>query len=129
VTETWEKIDRQQVPLAGIPKLRGVQNYQDWKFQVKTYLENRDLWTTVPARNTNGELVTAIDTNKDRLARTTLCMLVEPVCFPKVRTAETSEEVWSKLQDAYEDKGWGRRLRLQQALWECRLENFRSMDE
>jgi hypothetical protein len=30
--------------LGGINKLRGTQNYQDWKFKVKNYLELRGLW-------------------------------------------------------------------------------------
>jgi hypothetical protein len=33
--------------LAGIQKLKGVVNYQDWKFQVQNYLEHRSLWSAV----------------------------------------------------------------------------------
>jgi hypothetical protein len=33
--------------LAGIQKLKGVVNYQDWKFQLQNYLEQRNLWSEV----------------------------------------------------------------------------------
>jgi hypothetical protein len=33
--------------LAGIQKLKGVVNYQDWKFEVQNYLEHRNLWSAV----------------------------------------------------------------------------------
>jgi hypothetical protein len=33
--------------LGGINKLRGTQNYQDWKFHAKNYLELRGLWKAV----------------------------------------------------------------------------------
>jgi hypothetical protein len=111
--------------LAGIQKLKGVVNYQDWKFQVQNYLEHRSLWSAVnPAISTAGvdETVTA---DKDRRVRTFICMLLEPICFAKVRTTTTA---WTKLKEAYEDKGWGRKLRLQQSLWSCKLETFSSMD-
>jgi hypothetical protein len=115
--------------LAGIQKLKGVVNYQDWKFQVRNYLEHRNLWSAVkPAISTAGleEIVMA---DKDRRARTSICMLLEPICFAKVRTATTAKQAWTKLKEAYEDKGWGRKLRLQQSLWNCKLETCSSMDD
>jgi hypothetical protein len=33
--------------LAGIQKLKGVANYQDWMFQVQNYPEHRNLWSAV----------------------------------------------------------------------------------
>jgi hypothetical protein len=37
-------------------------------------------------------------------------MLLEPICFAKVRTATTAKQAWTMLKDAYEDKGWGRKF-------------------
>jgi hypothetical protein len=64
------------------------------------------------------ETVTA---DKDRRVRTYICMLLELICFAKVHTATTAKQAWTKLKEAYEDKGWGRKLRLQQSLWNCNL--------
>jgi hypothetical protein len=77
--------------LAGIQKLKGVANYQDRKFHVQNYLEHRNLWSAVkPEISTaGGEETVTVD--KDRRARTTICMLLEPICFAKVRTATTAK--------------------------------------
>jgi hypothetical protein len=56
-------------------------------------------------------------------------MLLEPICFAKAPTATTTKQAWTKLKEAYEDKGWIRKLRLQQSLWNCKLETCLSMDD
>jgi hypothetical protein len=56
-------------------------------------------------------------------------MLIDPICFSKVRSAKTAKEAWVILKVAYEDKGWGRRLRLQQNLFNCRLNQCKNMDD
>jgi hypothetical protein len=55
-------------------------------------------------------------------------MLIDPICFSKLRSAKTAKEAWDKLKAAYEGKGWGRRLRLQQNLFNCRLNQCKNMD-
>jgi hypothetical protein len=50
----------------------------------------------------------SVDTDKDRQAKSIICMLIDPICFSKVRSTKTAKEAWDKLKAAYEDKGWGR---------------------
>lgn len=115
--------------IAGIRKLQGTVNYQEWKFQVKNLLENKNWWIAIhPLQKSDGTLC-SIDSDVDRRARTTICMLVDPICFSNVYGVTTAKEAWDNLQKAYEDKGWGRRIQLQRALWECRLEKFKTMEE
>jgi hypothetical protein len=44
------------------------------------------------------ETVTA---DKDRRARTSIYMLLDPICFAKVCTATTAKQAWTKLKEAY----------------------------
>jgi hypothetical protein len=115
--------------LAGIQKLKGVVNYQDWKFQVENYLGHRNLWSVGKPTKSAARLEETVTADKGRRARTSICMLLEPICFAKVRTATTAKQAWTKLREAYEDKGWGRKLWLQQSLWNCKFETRLSMDD
>lgn len=48
----------------GIKKLRGISNYQDWKFQIRTLLAHKNLWSAIePGTNANGTPI-AVDTEK-----------------------------------------------------------------
>jgi hypothetical protein len=86
--------------LAGIQKLKSVVNYQDWKFQVQNYLEHRNLWSAVKPTTSTVGLEETVTADKDRHARTSICMLLEPICFAKVRTAITAKQAWTKLKEA-----------------------------
>jgi hypothetical protein len=74
--------------LGGITTLRGTQNYQDCKFQVKNYLELRGLWQTV----SHDCVAQSVHTDKDRQAKTIICMLIDPICFSKVWSAKMAKE-------------------------------------
>jgi hypothetical protein len=67
--------------LGGINKLRGTQNYQDWKFQVRNYLELTGLWKTVNPTVSHDGVAQSVVTNKDRQAKSIICMLIDPICF------------------------------------------------
>jgi hypothetical protein len=71
----------------------------------------------------------SVYTDKDRQTKSKICMLIDPVCFSKVRSSKRAKEAWDKLKAAYEDKGWARRLRFQQNLFGCRLDQCKNMDD
>lgn len=106
--------------ISGIKKLRGSSDYPNWKFLVRNYLENKNWWEVISKDVVNADV--------DRQARTTICLLLEPECFTHVYNAKTAKEAWNSLQTAYEDKGWGRRIHIQRELFNCKLENFNSME-
>jgi hypothetical protein len=81
-----------QLVLGGINKVRGTQNYQDWKFQVNNYLELRGLWKAVNPTASRDDVAQSVDTDKDRQAKSLICMLIDPICFSKVRSAKTAKE-------------------------------------
>lgn len=116
--------DENSTGFTGIPKLKGTSNYPNWKFLVKNYLENKNWWHIVEKDD-----ICDGDKDVDRKARTTICLLLEPECFTHVYNVKTAREAWINLQKVYDDKSWGRRIRLQRDLWNCKLENFQSMQE
>ncbi|XP_063394174.1 uncharacterized protein LOC134679217 [Cydia fagiglandana] len=106
--------------ICGIKKLKGSSDYPNWKFLVRNYLENKNWWEVISKDVVNADI--------DRKARTTICLLLEPECFTHVYNAKTAKEAWNNLKNAYEDKGWGRRIHIQRELFNCKLENFNSME-
>jgi hypothetical protein len=92
-------------------------------------LELRELWKAANPTVSRDGVAQSVDTDKDRQAKSIMCMLIDSICFSKVRLAKTAKEAWDKLKAAYEDKGWGRRLRLQQNLFNCRLNQCKNMDD
>lgn len=111
-----------------IEKLKGTENFANWKFKIKNYLELKGWWWVVGNEvHTSKQKESLIEV--DTKVRTTLCLLLEPDCFTHVYRAKTAKEVWDSLCKAYEDKGWGRRIMLQRKIWQCKLENFESMEK
>lgn len=110
--------------LSEIQKLQGSSNYADWKFAVSNYLENNNWWHVIESDNAE-----SINKDIDRKARTTINLLLELSCYSHVYDAKTASKVWNNLRQVYEDKGWGRRIGLQRMFWQCRLENFESMEK
>ena len=66
---------------------------------------------------------------RDQKALAKICLMVNPVAHPHVRTANTAEVAWTNLQKAYEDRGLYRRLSLFKTLVRVRLDNFRIMED
>jgi hypothetical protein len=95
--------------LGGINKLRGTQSYQDWKFQVKNYLELRGLWKAVNPTVSRDGVAQSVDTDTDRQAKSIICMLIDPICFSKLRSANTATEAWDKLKVAFK-RNWAHNL-------------------
>jgi hypothetical protein len=93
------------------------------------YLELRGLWKAVNPTVSRDGVAQSVDTDKDRQAKSIICMLIDPICFSKVRSAKVAKEAWDKLKAAYEDKSWGCRLCLQQNLFNCRLNLCKNMDD
>lgn len=110
--------------ICGIKKLNGAEDFANWKFVVRNYLESKNWFKVIEATEITAELK-----DIDRKARTTLCLLLEPACFAHVYSAKTARDVWVSLSEAYEDKGWSRRIKLQRELWQCRLEDCESMEK
>ena len=69
-----------------IQKLSGRENYNTWKFAVKAYLENEELWDYVNPAST-----TAADSLKGVKAKSKIILLVDPVSLPFLESATTRD--------------------------------------
>ncbi|GBP00131.1 hypothetical protein EVAR_74415_1 [Eumeta japonica] len=99
-------------PLALIEKLTGRENYNTWRFAVKTYLQHEELWECI--ENPKDE---PIDKKKDMKAKSKIILLVDSINYVHIQEAETAKEVWDNLSRAFDDSGLTRRVGLLRDLY------------
>lgn len=110
-------------------KLDGRESYNNWKFGMKMALIHENLWYSIEGYPVDETPTEKEKTRKDQKALAKICLMVKPSAYAYVRSAETAEEAWKKLQKAYEDKGLSRRLSLLRTLAGIKLQNFRNMEQ
>ncbi|XP_047988496.1 uncharacterized protein LOC125228091 [Leguminivora glycinivorella] len=102
-----------------IEKLRDASNYFSWKFTTKNILILEGLWNAVEGRETDG------DRQNRALAR--ICLSLNKDLYQYVRNCTTPADAWSKLKDAFEDKGLYRRVLLLRKLHRIQFSEHSSM--
>lgn len=103
-----------------IDKLKGIDDFVNWKFTMRMILLHEDLFDTI-----SGECK---DEKKNRKALAKICLSVSSSAMHHVRNAETPHQAWTNLQKAYEDKGLSRRLGLLRSLFGVRLLEMDGME-
>ncbi|XP_045784029.1 uncharacterized protein LOC123880130 [Maniola jurtina] len=106
-----------------LEKLSGRENYNTWKFAVKTYLEHEDLWQCVDPETKE------VDPKKDIKAKSKIILLVEPTNYVHIENAKTAREVWKNLQNVFEDSGLSRKVGLLKDLINTSLDSCASAEE
>ena len=96
---------------------------------MQTYLELEDLWVAVQPKLKEDGTYEAVDAGKNRRARAKIILLLDPVNYVHVREAQTAQEVWSKLEKAFEDSGLTRRVGLLHKLIKTELASCDSMTD
>ncbi|KAJ0179561.1 hypothetical protein K1T71_005273 [Dendrolimus kikuchii] len=105
-----------------IEKLLGRENYNTWRFAVKSYLQHEELWECIDARS-------AVDNKKDLKAKSKIILLVDPINYVHIENATTAREVWCNLQKVFEDSGLSRKVGLLKDLINTTLDNCASIEE
>ncbi|KAL0819491.1 hypothetical protein ABMA28_007591 [Loxostege sticticalis] len=111
--------------LQPIEKLRGSENYSNWKFLMKMILIHEELWCYV--ENT-GNVDTEVNKQKSQKALAKICLSVQPAVFSHVRNAQTPHEAWNNLKKAFEDSGLCRRLGLLRSVFATKLNECDGME-
>lgn len=109
-----------------INKLKGMEDYNDWKFAMKMLLLREKLWTCIqicPDPNKVDEI------DRDSEALSLICLYVEPNIYPYVRETETAKHAWDNLARVFEDKGVNRRISLLDSLLGEKLNNHNSIHD
>lgn len=107
-----------------IEKLVGRENYNTWKFAVQSYLEHEELWDTIEP-----EAGYVFDAKKDKKARSKLILLLDPINYVHVQGTTTAKQVWSKLEQVFDDTGLNRKVGLLRDLITTNLENSSSIED
>lgn len=104
-----------------IEKLKGVQNYASWAFEVQAYLEHEGLWKCISGEET--------DQLKLTQAKSKLILLIDKVNHHHILNAKNAEEIWTKLQETFQDNGLTRRVGLLRTLLNTKLIDCSSVDD
>ena len=86
-----------------IEKLRGSENFEDWKFAVEAYFKMQKLWAAVEG--------TEVLVDKLVQAKSELVFLIEKNNYTHIRTCESAKDIWKKLSDLFENSGLVRKVR------------------
>lgn len=106
--------------LHNIDRLCG-ENYVNWKFAMKMVLQLEGLWQCV--------LGTETDKNKEARALARICLSIQPNLYQYVRDCDNAKDAWSKLADAFENKGLYRKVLLLRHLHRIEYTQFPSMSD
>lgn len=106
-----------------IEKLKGLQDFNTWKFLMKMYLMHEDMYDCVSSADA------CKDAKKQQKAFAKICLSVSAEVLPHVRNASSAFEAWNNLQKAYEDRGLSRRLGLLRSLFGLKLKETDSMEK
>lgn len=104
--------------LLPINKLKGVEDYNDWKFAMQSYLEHEDLWKCVI-----GDAEAVRDAKNMAKAKAKLVLAVDKCNYTHIRAAATPNQLWDNLKSAFEDSGLIRKVGLLKKLVTTRLES------
>lgn len=107
-----------------VDKLKGRENYNSWKFQMKALLKLEDQWEVVEGTKKVEEAK-----EKDRKALSKICLLVDAHLIHHIEKCETSYDAWNKIQALFEDSGLTRRVGLLRQLILTKLDNCASMED
>lgn len=110
--------------LGHIEKLIGRENYSSWKFAMRACLEAEDLWGCILEKT---EYVN--DVKKMSKARAKIVLSIRKQNYGHIQDADTPQEAWNRLKNAFEDKGLTRKVGLLRTLTSTRLVDCTSIEE
>ncbi|KOB59525.1 putative retrovirus-related pol polyprotein from transposon tnt [Operophtera brumata] len=95
---------------------------------MRNYLIHEDLWSTIDGYNEGDTTSEQVKSRNDKRALAKICLTVDGSAMTHIRSAKSALEAWNALQDAYEDKGMGRRLTLERKLYRLALNDFQNIE-
>lgn len=113
--------------IPSIEKLKGRENYNTWRFAVKTFLEHEDLWSCVTGTDTTTEAAKKV--RRDIVAKSKIVLLVDSAIYVHIQNANSAKEVWDKLESTFHDSGLTRKVSLIRSLITTNLANCESIED
>ena len=78
-----------------IEKLKGLENYNNWSWDIRSYLRNQGLWSTIAPPSADGKVCE--DAKLMEKARTTIDMCETPSVSAHILHIVNPKEAWKKL--------------------------------
>lgn len=91
-------------------RLKGRQNFTEWKTGAKAYLISKGHWTQMTKELESDAPAVARTANSKALAE--LILLVEPCLYSYIEDLDEAKKAWDALLETYEDKGAVRKVTL-----------------
>lgn len=91
-------------------RLRGRENYSEWKVGAKAYLTSKGFWSEVEIKLAADATADARLKNQKTLAELTL--LIEPSLYSYIEDVQEPKDAWEALKTIFEDKGAVRKVTL-----------------
>lgn len=110
-----------------VKKLKGSENYHTWQFAMLNYLDLNNLEKCIKCKDDDESTPLETEATKLKEAKARLALSVDESIFVYIRKATSALEIWTTLQQLYEDKGLLRKVGLLRTLTSVRLENVKSM--
>ncbi|CAG4958833.1 unnamed protein product [Colias eurytheme] len=112
--------------IMSIPKLTGRDNWSNWSFAVRAYLQHEELdecLTREPDCNDPKAM------KKDVKAKSKLILLIDPILYIHIQDAVNAKQVWDNLTISFEDQGLTRKVGLLKELINTDLESSLSVED
>ncbi|KAG5860845.1 hypothetical protein JTB14_038281 [Gonioctena quinquepunctata] len=113
-------------------KLEGSANYMDWKYSMEIHLINCDLWEYVDGSvesTGQDENQKKLDDKNNKRALTAIISGVKTHIYTEIRELKSGKEVWDRLRNIFESKGFSRVAALIEQLVLIRYSECSGMDE
>ncbi|KAK9743596.1 hypothetical protein QE152_g8552 [Popillia japonica] len=138
--------------LAVADRLKGRENYVEWKFQMTNLLKLDGLWNCIVGYPKDDETSAEKQLRQDEMALSKINLSIEKQVFTKqlrqdemalskinlsiekqvftyVTNSASAKDAWKALESAFEDKGLHRRLQTLRKLCSIKLKDFNSMQQ
>lgn len=106
-----------------VEKLKGRQNYDEWRVSAKSYLTIRGLWPAI-----TGEATPEVSPQTNAKAISEITLMVEASLYSYIIESKSAKEVWDALTKAFDDSGIPRKVTILNQLVSIRLLKFRNME-
>lgn len=123
-TKLINKMTRRNLTRINFDKLKGRENYDEWKVAARSYLIINELWREVTGDNPPSE-----SPESNQIAISQITLMVEPSIYNYIIESDSAKEVWDGIKKAFDDSGVPRKVTILNYLVSIRLVQFKSMEK
>lgn len=105
-------------------KLKGRENYDEWRVAAKSYLIIKELWKVLEKPWSPEESPEA-----NALAISEITLLIEPSLYSYIKETKSAREVWDGIKKAFADSGTVRKVTIMNQLVSIKLEKIGNMEK